>query len=80
LPVLSWTLAISQIFAQNQLPASVQPYAVNWSYAVKDMLQAAGYEVPGPKSNVDLLKTLKAVLKNFNWIPSSVISVMVSIE
>src|SRR5690348_13554949 len=53
LPVLYWTLAISQLFAQNQLPASIQPYAVNWSYAVKDMLSASGYEVPGPKSNFD---------------------------
>ena len=60
LPVLSWTLAISQIFAQNQLPASIQPYAVNWSYAVKDMLQAAGYEVPGPKSNVDLAQNIES--------------------
>ena len=53
LPVLSWTLAISQLFAQKQLPASIQPYAVNWSYAVKDMLSASGYKVPSPKSNVD---------------------------
>jgi hypothetical protein len=53
LPVLCWTLAISQIFAQKQLPASIQSYAVNWSYAVKDMLNASGYEVPGPKSNFD---------------------------
>ena len=60
LPVLSWTLAISQIFAQNQLPASIQPYAVNWSYAVKDMLNASGYEVPGPRSNFDLANSLES--------------------
>ena len=53
LPVLTWTVAICQTFAQNQLPLSIQSYAVNWSYAVKDMLIASGYEVPGPKSNVD---------------------------
>ena len=56
LPVLSWTMAISQTFAQKQLPASIQSYAVNWSYAVKDMLSASGYEVPGEKSNVDLVQ------------------------
>jgi len=60
LPVLSWTLAISQIFAQNQLPVSIQPYAVHWSFAVKDMLYAAGYEVPGPRGNVDLVNHLES--------------------
>ena len=59
LPVLSWTMAISQIFAQKQLPASIQSYAVNWSYAVKDMLSASGYEVPGEKSNVDLVQHIE---------------------
>ncbi len=57
LPVLSWALAISPSFAQNQLPISIQPYAVNWSYSVKQMLHAAGYEVPGPKATFELLPT-----------------------
>jgi hypothetical protein len=55
LPVLSWALAISPTYAQKQLPASLQPYAVNWGYSTKQMLNAAGYEVPGPKANYDLL-------------------------
>jgi hypothetical protein len=60
LPVLSWTLAISQLFAQHELPASIQPYAVNWGYTVKQMLHAAGYEVPGPKASFDLVKDLES--------------------
>ena len=56
LPVLSWTMAISHIFAQNQLPLSIQPYAVNWSYEVKSMLNAAGFEVPGPKEDFDIIR------------------------
>ena len=55
LPVLLWTLATSQIFAQKSLPPSVEDYAVNWSYSVKQMLEAAGYEVPGPTANFDLV-------------------------
>lgn len=39
--------------AQKTLPPSIQPYAVNWSYAVKQMLNAGGYEVPGPKAEFD---------------------------
>lgn len=60
LPVLSWALAISPIFAQKQLPVSIQPYAVNWSYAVKQMFDAAGYEVPGPKPTFELLPAVES--------------------
>ena len=55
LPVLYWTLAVSQIFAQKQLPVSIQPYSAHWSTAVNNMLHASGYEVPGSKSNVDFV-------------------------
>ena len=47
--------AIAPLAAQKSLPASIQPYSVNWSYAVKQMLDAAGYYVPGPKAEFDLL-------------------------
>jgi hypothetical protein len=46
--------AMNPVFSQKQLPASIQPYAVNWGYSVKSMFQAAGYEVPGPKADFDL--------------------------
>lgn len=59
LPVLSWALAISHLFAQNQLPLSIQDYAVNWSFSVKQMLGAAGYEVPGPHAEFALLPDVK---------------------
>lgn len=42
--------------AQKQLPASLEPYAVNWGYSVKQMFQAAGYDVPGPKASFDLVQ------------------------
>ena len=47
--------AVSPVFGQKQLPASIQPYAVNWGYSVKQMFQAAGYEVPGPKASFEFL-------------------------
>lgn len=47
--------ALAPLAAQKSLPASIQPYSVNWSYAVKQMLDAAGYNVPGPKAEFDLL-------------------------
>jgi hypothetical protein len=36
------------VFAQKQLPSSLEPYAANWGYSVKKIFCAAGYEVPGP--------------------------------
>ena len=51
--------AMNPVFSQKQLPASIQPYAVNWGYSVKSMFQAAGYEVPGPKANFDLRPTIE---------------------
>lgn len=59
LPVLGWTLAMSHLFAQHQLPLSIQDYAVNWSYSVKQMLEAGGYEVPGPHAEFALLPDIK---------------------
>lgn len=59
LPVLSWTLAMGQLFAQNQLPPSIQPYAVNWGYDVKQMFEVAGIEVPGPGAEVDLVPMIQ---------------------
>lgn len=59
LPVLSWTLAMSHLFAQNQLPLSIQDYAVNWSYSVKQMLEIGGYEVPGPHAEFKLLNEIE---------------------
>ena len=58
LPVLSWALAISPIFAQNALPPSIQPYAVNWSFSVKQMFESAGYEVPGPHAEFEITNNL----------------------
>lgn len=46
LPALCWALAMSQSFAQKTLPPSVAEYAVNWTYTVKKMLNAAGFELP----------------------------------
>lgn len=51
--------AMNPVISQKQLPASIQPYAVNWGYSVKSMFQAAGYEVPGPKADVDLKSTIE---------------------
>ena len=59
LPVLSWTLAMSHLFAQNQLPLSIQDYAVNWSYSVKQMLEIGGYEVPGPHAEFNLVPEIE---------------------
>ena len=59
LPALSWALAISHLFAQNQLPLSIQDYAVNWSFSVKQMLESAGYEVPGPHAEFALAPDIK---------------------
>ncbi len=46
LPALCWALAMSQSFAQKTLPPSTATYAVNWTYTVKKMLNAAGFELP----------------------------------
>ncbi len=54
LPALIWALAISQTFAQKHLAPGIEPYAYYWGYAVKQMLHAAGYEVPGPHAETDL--------------------------
>lgn len=54
LPALIWALAISHTFAQKHLAPSIEPYAYHWGYSVKQMLQAAGYEVPGPHAETDL--------------------------
>jgi hypothetical protein len=51
--------AISPVFAQKQLPASIQPYAIHWGYSVKQMFIAAGYDVPGPKAEVDLVPAIE---------------------
>ena len=59
LPVLCWALAMSHLFAQNQLPLSLADYAVNWSYSVKNMLQAGGYDVPGPKAEFELTPKIR---------------------
>ena len=48
LTVLNTALGLSQLFAQNTLPPSIQPYAVHWSYSVKQMLESGGLQVPGP--------------------------------
>ena len=50
---------VSPVFGQKQLPASLQPYAVNWGYSVKQMFQAAGYDVPGPKASFELVPAIK---------------------
>ncbi len=52
--ILSWGMLISPLAAQKSLAPGIQPYAVNWSYAVKQMLNAGGYNVPGPKAAFDL--------------------------
>ena len=54
LPALIWALAISQTFAQKHLAPGIEPYAYYWGYAVKQMLHAAGYEVPGPHAETEL--------------------------
>lgn len=54
LPALIWALAISHTFAQKHLAPGIEPYAFHWGYTVKQMLQAAGYEVPGPHAETDL--------------------------
>lgn len=51
--------AMSPVFGQKQLPASIQPYAVNWGYSVKQMFGAAGYDVPGPKASFELKPTIE---------------------
>jgi hypothetical protein len=50
---------ISPVFGQKQLAASIQSYAVNWGYSVKQMFQAAGYDVPGPKASFDLVSAIE---------------------
>ena len=50
---------MSTLFGQQQLPASIKPYAVHWGYSLKQMFQAAGYDVPGPKSNYDLVPQVR---------------------
>jgi hypothetical protein len=57
--LLMLATALNPVFSQKQLPASIQPYAVNWGYSVKSMFQAAGYEVPGPKAAFDLKPTIE---------------------
>jgi hypothetical protein len=52
---MGWVLTIAPLSAQKSLPPSIQPYSVNWGYAVKQMFDAAGYHVPGPKAEFDLL-------------------------
>ena len=59
LPVLIWTMAISPMFAQKTLPPSIEPYAVHWGYSTKLMLDAAGFEVPGPKPDMALLPSME---------------------
>jgi len=59
LPVLYWALAMSQTFAQNQLPLSIQDYAVNWGFSVKQMLEAGGYDVPGPHAEFAITPEIK---------------------
>ena len=44
----------SPVFAQKQLPSSLEAYAANWGYSVKKIFLAAGYEVPGPQPEYDL--------------------------
>ena len=51
--------AMSPLFSQKQLPSSIQPYAVHWGYSLKQMFQAAGYEVPGPKQSYDLVPVVQ---------------------
>lgn len=58
--LICWAIAIAPLAAQKSLPASIQAYSVNWSYAVKQMLDAAGYHVPGPKAAFDLLPNKSA--------------------
>ena len=53
--LMMMAFAMSPVFGQKQLPASLQSYAVNWGYSVKQMFQAAGYDVPGPKASFDLV-------------------------
>lgn len=53
--ILGWAFAFAPLSAQKSLPPSIQPYSVNWGYAVKQMFDAAGYQVPGPKAAFDLL-------------------------
>ena len=43
LPVLCWTLAISPIFAQKQLPVSVQPYLLHQDKSTLLLLDIAGF-------------------------------------
>ncbi len=59
LPIIILATAMSPLFGQKQLPASLQSYAVNWGYSVKQMFQAAGYDVPGPKASFDLVPTFE---------------------
>ncbi len=54
LPVLYWTMAISQLIAQKNLPASIEPYAANWGYPLKRVLLEAGFDVPGPQPEYGL--------------------------
>lgn len=44
----------SPVFAQKQIPSSLESYAFNWGYSVKKIFRAAGYDVPGPQPEYDL--------------------------
>ena len=44
LPVLYWTLAISPIFAQKQIPVSVQPYLLHQDKSTLRLLDIAGFK------------------------------------
>jgi len=50
MPALCWALAISQLFAQKNLPQSVSGLSVNWPHSVKNMLGTAGYDLPGDRA------------------------------
>lgn len=54
LPVLLWALATSHSFAQKALPPSVAKQSVNWTYTLKKMLNAAGYELPSAEVESDV--------------------------
>lgn len=53
LPVLIWTLAISQLFAQKDLAPSIRPYVNTLDASVKMMLHDGGFNVPGMPGAVE---------------------------
>ncbi len=46
LPALLWALATSHSFAQKTLPPSVANFSTNWTWSVKKLFDAGGFNLP----------------------------------